>query len=153
MGSLHRCRDFQRKIFADDEPCMSNLSFYPATVWLSSISSLGFRLNLLTCFTSLFPANIHFQHTAELVKNLVKVGANYSMQVFITMKILICNVFEQKQWCKFKIDKRNVWLWTFRLGSIMCRIGSNRYQNAKCDLIVLHHQLGLNPKDRRTDSL
>ena len=28
-----------------------------------------------------FTANIHFQHTAELVKNLVKVGANYSMQV------------------------------------------------------------------------
>ncbi|TWW80309.1 Inactive dipeptidyl peptidase 10 [Takifugu flavidus] len=27
-------------------------------------------------------ANIHFQHTAELVKNLVKVGANYSMQIF-----------------------------------------------------------------------
>uniref|UniRef100_A0A7N6F7M4 Dipeptidyl peptidase like 10 n=1 Tax=Anabas testudineus TaxID=64144 RepID=A0A7N6F7M4_ANATE len=27
-------------------------------------------------------ANIHFQHTAELVKNLVKVGANYSMQIY-----------------------------------------------------------------------
>ncbi|XP_061697965.1 inactive dipeptidyl peptidase 10-like isoform X3 [Syngnathoides biaculeatus] len=27
-------------------------------------------------------ANIHFQHTAELVKNLVKVGANYSMQLY-----------------------------------------------------------------------
>uniref|UniRef100_A0A3Q2UP34 Dipeptidyl peptidase like 10 n=1 Tax=Fundulus heteroclitus TaxID=8078 RepID=A0A3Q2UP34_FUNHE len=26
--------------------------------------------------------NIHFQHTAELVKNLVKVGANYSMQIY-----------------------------------------------------------------------
>lgn len=38
---------------------------------------------LLTCFLSLFAANIHFQHTAELVKNLVKVGANYSMQVCI----------------------------------------------------------------------
>lgn len=36
--------------------------------------------NLLTCCIS-FTANIHFQHTAELVKNLVKVGANYSMQV------------------------------------------------------------------------
>lgn len=34
-------------------------------------------------FFSLFAANIHFQHTAELVKNLVKVGANYSMQVCI----------------------------------------------------------------------
>uniref|UniRef100_A0A3Q2EDJ2 Dipeptidyl peptidase like 10 n=1 Tax=Cyprinodon variegatus TaxID=28743 RepID=A0A3Q2EDJ2_CYPVA len=27
-------------------------------------------------------ANIHFQHSAELVKNLVKVGANYSMQIY-----------------------------------------------------------------------
>ncbi|XP_077584400.1 inactive dipeptidyl peptidase 10 isoform X2 [Stigmatopora nigra] len=27
-------------------------------------------------------ANIHFQHTAELIKNLVKVGANYSMQLY-----------------------------------------------------------------------
>uniref|UniRef100_A0A8C7CN30 Dipeptidyl peptidase like 10 n=1 Tax=Oncorhynchus kisutch TaxID=8019 RepID=A0A8C7CN30_ONCKI len=27
-------------------------------------------------------ANVHFQHTAELIKNLVKVGANYSMQVW-----------------------------------------------------------------------
>uniref|UniRef100_A0A8C9ZTY5 Dipeptidyl peptidase like 10 n=1 Tax=Sander lucioperca TaxID=283035 RepID=A0A8C9ZTY5_SANLU len=27
-------------------------------------------------------ANIHFQHTAELIKNLVKVGANYSMQIY-----------------------------------------------------------------------
>eukprot|EP00063_Salmo_salar_P053624 XP_014028459.1 PREDICTED: inactive dipeptidyl peptidase 10-like isoform X1 [Salmo salar] len=27
-------------------------------------------------------ANVHFQHTAELIKNLVKVGANYSMQIY-----------------------------------------------------------------------
>uniref|UniRef100_A0A672LF15 Inactive dipeptidyl peptidase 10-like n=1 Tax=Sinocyclocheilus grahami TaxID=75366 RepID=A0A672LF15_SINGR len=26
-------------------------------------------------------ANVHFQHTAELIKNLVKVGANYTLQV------------------------------------------------------------------------
>uniref|UniRef100_A0A3Q3H019 Dipeptidyl peptidase like 10 n=1 Tax=Labrus bergylta TaxID=56723 RepID=A0A3Q3H019_9LABR len=31
---------------------------------------------------SLVCPNIHFQHTAELVKNLVKVGANYSMQIY-----------------------------------------------------------------------
>uniref|UniRef100_A0A3B5AFQ4 Dipeptidyl peptidase like 10 n=1 Tax=Stegastes partitus TaxID=144197 RepID=A0A3B5AFQ4_9TELE len=37
---------------------------------------------LLTCCISLSAANIHFQHTAELVKNLVKVGANYSMQIY-----------------------------------------------------------------------
>uniref|UniRef100_A0A6Q2ZE80 Dipeptidyl peptidase like 10 n=1 Tax=Esox lucius TaxID=8010 RepID=A0A6Q2ZE80_ESOLU len=29
-------------------------------------------------------ANVHFQHTAELIKNLVKVGANYTMQVWRT---------------------------------------------------------------------
>uniref|UniRef100_A0A6Q2Y3C4 Dipeptidyl peptidase like 10 n=1 Tax=Esox lucius TaxID=8010 RepID=A0A6Q2Y3C4_ESOLU len=27
-------------------------------------------------------ANVHFQHTAELIKNLVKVGANYTMQIY-----------------------------------------------------------------------
>ncbi|KAJ8252775.1 hypothetical protein GJAV_G00205420 [Gymnothorax javanicus] len=26
--------------------------------------------------------NIHFQHTAELIKNLIKVGANYTMQIY-----------------------------------------------------------------------
>uniref|UniRef100_A0A672P7G9 Inactive dipeptidyl peptidase 10-like n=1 Tax=Sinocyclocheilus grahami TaxID=75366 RepID=A0A672P7G9_SINGR len=31
----------------------------------------------------LFPAaNVHFQHTAELIKNLVKVGANYTLQIY-----------------------------------------------------------------------
>uniref|UniRef100_A0A3B4GG66 Dipeptidyl peptidase like 10 n=1 Tax=Pundamilia nyererei TaxID=303518 RepID=A0A3B4GG66_9CICH len=39
-------------------------------------------LNLADIFLFLLPANIHFQHTAELVKNLVKVGANYSMQIY-----------------------------------------------------------------------
>uniref|UniRef100_A0A673HID4 Inactive dipeptidyl peptidase 10-like n=1 Tax=Sinocyclocheilus rhinocerous TaxID=307959 RepID=A0A673HID4_9TELE len=30
-----------------------------------------------------FPAaNVHFQHTAELIKNLVKVGANYTLQIY-----------------------------------------------------------------------
>uniref|UniRef100_A0AAQ5XZI4 Dipeptidyl peptidase like 10 n=1 Tax=Amphiprion ocellaris TaxID=80972 RepID=A0AAQ5XZI4_AMPOC len=41
-----------------------------------------YQVILLTCFISLSAANIHFQHTAELVKNLVKVGANYSMQIY-----------------------------------------------------------------------
>uniref|UniRef100_A0A672LDU4 Inactive dipeptidyl peptidase 10-like n=1 Tax=Sinocyclocheilus grahami TaxID=75366 RepID=A0A672LDU4_SINGR len=27
-------------------------------------------------------ANVHFQHTAELIKNLVKVGANYTLQIY-----------------------------------------------------------------------
>uniref|UniRef100_A0A4W6EZW4 Dipeptidyl peptidase like 10 n=1 Tax=Lates calcarifer TaxID=8187 RepID=A0A4W6EZW4_LATCA len=34
------------------------------------------------CLPLIFETNIHFQHTAELVKNLVKVGANYSMQIY-----------------------------------------------------------------------
>ncbi len=34
----------------------------------------------------LFPAaNVHFQHTAELIKNLLKVGANYTLQVLNTV--------------------------------------------------------------------
>uniref|UniRef100_A0A673Z789 Dipeptidyl peptidase like 10 n=1 Tax=Salmo trutta TaxID=8032 RepID=A0A673Z789_SALTR len=37
---------------------------------------------LLTHFRMLLSANVHFQHTAELIKNLVKVGANYSMQIY-----------------------------------------------------------------------
>uniref|UniRef100_A0A8C7CW01 Dipeptidyl peptidase like 10 n=1 Tax=Oncorhynchus kisutch TaxID=8019 RepID=A0A8C7CW01_ONCKI len=37
---------------------------------------------LLTHFPMLLSANVHFQHTAELIKNLVKVGANYSMQIY-----------------------------------------------------------------------
>lgn len=26
-------------------------------------------------------ANVHFQHSAELIKHLIKIGANYTMQV------------------------------------------------------------------------
>uniref|UniRef100_A0A8C7QTN5 Dipeptidyl peptidase like 10 n=1 Tax=Oncorhynchus mykiss TaxID=8022 RepID=A0A8C7QTN5_ONCMY len=37
---------------------------------------------LLTHYLMLLSANVHFQHTAELIKNLVKVGANYSMQIY-----------------------------------------------------------------------
>lgn len=48
---------------------------------VGSFSQLGFGLNLADICLFSLPANIHFQHTAELVKNLVKVGANYSMQV------------------------------------------------------------------------
>uniref|UniRef100_A0A673B638 Dipeptidyl peptidase like 10 n=1 Tax=Sphaeramia orbicularis TaxID=375764 RepID=A0A673B638_9TELE len=43
---------------------------------------LGFSLDCADLFHFVFAANIHFQHTAELVKNLVKVGANYSMQIY-----------------------------------------------------------------------
>uniref|UniRef100_A0A8C8LL74 Dipeptidyl peptidase like 10 n=1 Tax=Oncorhynchus tshawytscha TaxID=74940 RepID=A0A8C8LL74_ONCTS len=33
------------------------------------------------CFFVLFSANVHFQHSAELIKHLIKIGANYTMQV------------------------------------------------------------------------
>ncbi|KAJ0005991.1 hypothetical protein NQD34_015885 [Periophthalmus magnuspinnatus] len=42
----------------------------------------AFRDQALMLVHGTADANIHFQHTAELVKNLVKVGANYSMQIY-----------------------------------------------------------------------
>ncbi|KAJ8352714.1 hypothetical protein SKAU_G00241900 [Synaphobranchus kaupii] len=27
-------------------------------------------------------ANVHFQHSAELIKNLIRVGANYTIQIY-----------------------------------------------------------------------
>uniref|UniRef100_A0A3B3WNV7 Dipeptidyl peptidase like 10 n=1 Tax=Poecilia mexicana TaxID=48701 RepID=A0A3B3WNV7_9TELE len=74
----------------------------PVTDWRLYASAFSERYlglpvrddNLLTCFSFLFlsfflslslsflPANIHFQHSAELVKSLVKAGANYSMQIY-----------------------------------------------------------------------
>lgn len=45
--------------------------------------NLSRNLTETVSFFFFFAANIHFQHTAELVKNLVKVGANYSMQVTV----------------------------------------------------------------------
>uniref|UniRef100_A0A8C7RTQ7 Dipeptidyl peptidase like 10 n=1 Tax=Oncorhynchus mykiss TaxID=8022 RepID=A0A8C7RTQ7_ONCMY len=51
------------------------------------VSSVGLVLFSKTicetnwCFFVLFSANVHFQHSAELIKHLIKVGANYTMQV------------------------------------------------------------------------
>ncbi|XP_072301344.1 inactive dipeptidyl peptidase 10-like isoform X2 [Eucyclogobius newberryi] len=42
----------------------------------------AFREQTLMLVHGTADANVHFQHTAELVKNLVKVGANYSMQIY-----------------------------------------------------------------------
>uniref|UniRef100_A0A8C7G9W2 Dipeptidyl peptidase like 10 n=1 Tax=Oncorhynchus kisutch TaxID=8019 RepID=A0A8C7G9W2_ONCKI len=33
-------------------------------------------------FFVLFSANVHFQHSAELIKHLIKIGANYTMQLY-----------------------------------------------------------------------
>ena len=44
-------------------------------------------LTLICIFYALFlvlfssTANVHFQHSAELIKHLIKIGANYTMQV------------------------------------------------------------------------
>ncbi|KAJ3591896.1 hypothetical protein NHX12_007026, partial [Muraenolepis orangiensis] len=42
----------------------------------------AFREQTLMLVHGTADANVHFQHTAELIKNLVKVGANYSMQIY-----------------------------------------------------------------------
>uniref|UniRef100_A0A4W5PNW6 Dipeptidyl peptidase like 10 n=1 Tax=Hucho hucho TaxID=62062 RepID=A0A4W5PNW6_9TELE len=34
------------------------------------------------CFSVIFSANVHFQHSAELIKHLIKIGANYTMQLY-----------------------------------------------------------------------
>ncbi|KAF3842714.1 hypothetical protein F7725_001563 [Dissostichus mawsoni] len=53
-------------------------SRYQFSSVLQSVQALKEQTLMLVHGTA--DANIHFQHTAELVKNLVKVGANYSMQ-------------------------------------------------------------------------
>ncbi|RXN38714.1 inactive dipeptidyl peptidase 10-like protein [Labeo rohita] len=40
----------------------------------------GFRDQTLMLLHATADANVHFQHTAELIKNLVRVGANYTLQ-------------------------------------------------------------------------
>ncbi|KAK0152510.1 Inactive dipeptidyl peptidase 10 [Merluccius polli] len=42
----------------------------------------AFREQTLMLVHGTADANVHFQHTAELIKNLVKVGANYTMQIY-----------------------------------------------------------------------
>ncbi|KAI2647979.1 Inactive dipeptidyl peptidase 10 [Labeo rohita] len=42
----------------------------------------GFRDQTLMLLHATADANVHFQHTAELIKNLVRVGANYTLQIY-----------------------------------------------------------------------
>ncbi|XP_017324623.1 inactive dipeptidyl peptidase 10 isoform X2 [Ictalurus punctatus] len=42
----------------------------------------GFRDQTLMLVHGTADANIHFQHSAELIKNLVKIGANYTLQIY-----------------------------------------------------------------------
>uniref|UniRef100_A0A8C7MPF4 Inactive dipeptidyl peptidase 10-like n=1 Tax=Oncorhynchus kisutch TaxID=8019 RepID=A0A8C7MPF4_ONCKI len=58
----------------------------PVTILNLSKSVIGvvFKVNLqnqLVIFV-LFSANVHFQHSAELIKHLIKIGANYTMQLY-----------------------------------------------------------------------
>ncbi|KAF3695170.1 Inactive dipeptidyl peptidase 10 Dipeptidyl peptidase IV-related protein 3 [Channa argus] len=55
-------------------------SRYQFSSVLQNVQALREQMLMLVHGTA--DANIHFQHTAELVKNLVKVGANYSMQIY-----------------------------------------------------------------------
>ncbi|MEQ2229130.1 hypothetical protein ILYODFUR_015754, partial [Ilyodon furcidens] len=55
-------------------------SRYQFSSLLQNVQALREQTLMLVHATA--DANIHFQHTAELVKNLVKVGANYSMQIY-----------------------------------------------------------------------
>uniref|UniRef100_A0A672P7G0 Inactive dipeptidyl peptidase 10-like n=1 Tax=Sinocyclocheilus grahami TaxID=75366 RepID=A0A672P7G0_SINGR len=65
----------------------------PVTDWSLYASAfseryLGFplqddsRYQTLMLLHATADANVHFQHTAELIKNLVKVGANYTLQIY-----------------------------------------------------------------------
>uniref|UniRef100_A0A3B5PU05 Dipeptidyl peptidase like 10 n=1 Tax=Xiphophorus maculatus TaxID=8083 RepID=A0A3B5PU05_XIPMA len=55
-------------------------SRYQVSSLLQSVQALREQTLLLLHATA--DANIHFQHSAELVKSLVKAGANYSMQIY-----------------------------------------------------------------------
>uniref|UniRef100_A0A8C5E369 Dipeptidyl peptidase like 10 n=1 Tax=Gouania willdenowi TaxID=441366 RepID=A0A8C5E369_GOUWI len=61
--------------------CMSSLKYF--STFSSVLQNMeAFREQTLMLVHGTADANIHFQHTAELVKNMVKVGANYSMQIY-----------------------------------------------------------------------
>uniref|UniRef100_A0A8D0ARX6 Inactive dipeptidyl peptidase 10-like n=1 Tax=Sander lucioperca TaxID=283035 RepID=A0A8D0ARX6_SANLU len=51
--------------------------FYPSSIFCWAFYGI-------LCYVS-FPGarpNVHFQHTAELIKHLIKIGANYTMQIY-----------------------------------------------------------------------
>ncbi|CAI5638478.1 unnamed protein product [Oreochromis niloticus] len=54
-------------------------SRYQASKVLSGMKNLGGTLFLVHGTAD---ANVHFQHSAELIKHLIKIGANYTMQIF-----------------------------------------------------------------------
>uniref|UniRef100_A0A8C7IIL8 Inactive dipeptidyl peptidase 10-like n=1 Tax=Oncorhynchus kisutch TaxID=8019 RepID=A0A8C7IIL8_ONCKI len=56
----------------------------PVVDWKLYVIGVVFKVNLqnqLVIFV-LFSANVHFQHSAELIKHLIKIGANYTMQLY-----------------------------------------------------------------------
>uniref|UniRef100_A0A3Q2PQV1 Dipeptidylpeptidase IV N-terminal domain-containing protein n=1 Tax=Fundulus heteroclitus TaxID=8078 RepID=A0A3Q2PQV1_FUNHE len=71
-GSLIKCAAaFEEKyLFITSEP--------PTRRSFSLVSS-GLTWDFLVFFPT---ANVHFQHSAELIKYLIKIGANYTMQIY-----------------------------------------------------------------------
>uniref|UniRef100_A0A6Q2WUH5 Dipeptidyl peptidase like 10 n=1 Tax=Esox lucius TaxID=8010 RepID=A0A6Q2WUH5_ESOLU len=53
-------------------------------------------------------ANVHFQHTAELIKNLVKVGANYTMQPFLLFFLFMFYSFKTLLKNKWQFLKKGI---------------------------------------------
>uniref|UniRef100_A0A671W3E2 Dipeptidyl peptidase like 10 n=1 Tax=Sparus aurata TaxID=8175 RepID=A0A671W3E2_SPAAU len=72
------------KLYGEYKHCphkhTANITQYEFSSVLQNVQALREQTLMLVHGTA--DANIHFQHTAELVKNLVKVGANYSMQIY-----------------------------------------------------------------------
>uniref|UniRef100_A0A8D3CY12 Inactive dipeptidyl peptidase 10-like n=1 Tax=Scophthalmus maximus TaxID=52904 RepID=A0A8D3CY12_SCOMX len=70
------------RLYGDFPQCHLSISryFLQFSSVLQNVQALREQTLMLVHGTA--DANIHFQHTAELVKNLVKVGANYSMQIY-----------------------------------------------------------------------
>uniref|UniRef100_A0A665V595 Dipeptidyl peptidase like 10 n=1 Tax=Echeneis naucrates TaxID=173247 RepID=A0A665V595_ECHNA len=71
-------------LFLTVPPLSINLLLFLISLQFSSVlqNVQALREQTLMLVHGTADANIHFQHTAELVKNLVKVGANYSMQIY-----------------------------------------------------------------------
>uniref|UniRef100_A0A8C6MEC6 Dipeptidyl peptidase like 10 n=1 Tax=Nothobranchius furzeri TaxID=105023 RepID=A0A8C6MEC6_NOTFU len=79
----------------------------------SSFYSVGFDLTD-TCLHFFFSAaNVHFQHSAELIKHLIKIGANYTMQVNKQHFLLsqTCNFFYKRLLCPTLVTCINGTCW------------------------------------------